>query len=288
MYSLSQHRLQGPRVEQRPSPNVNAGRRIVPRFLVFHYTVIDFDATCRSFLSPASQVSAHLLVARDGRVVQFVDFDRRAWHAGQSQWQGLPDLNSHSIGIEVENLGWLHKRATGRFESSNGVPVEPDDVVEARHKHPQHPQRWWQAYPEPQLAVCAELARVLGREYGLQEVLGHDDIAPQRKADPGPAFPLTRMAAAGLGRESPEQPGGPDMPIPPDDAGTGVPLRVRVERLNLRAGPGKEHERLGSVLLLGHRLRLLQAAGDWARVRTVEAQPRVGWVWAAFVEPAPA
>jgi N-acetylmuramoyl-L-alanine amidase len=274
MFTLSQHRLDPP-AQQRPSPKFSAGRTIRPRFLIFHYTVIDFDETVRAFVEGAGQASAHLLVGRDGRVVQFVDFDRRAWHAGESRWQDLNDLNTHSIGIEVENSGWLLRRANGRFECSRGRPVADDDVVEARHKNPAQPYRWWQAYTPPQLDVCADLAALLCREYGLVEVLGHDDVAPTRKADPGPAFPLTRMIAAGLAREDPQG----------ATPTAGALMRVVPEFLNLRSGPGMVHAKAGVQLPRGLWVRRLADDGPWMRVSTEEPQPREGWVWGAFLAP---
>ncbi|MFY7975963.1 MAG: N-acetylmuramoyl-L-alanine amidase [Rubrivivax sp.] len=273
MFTVTQHRL-APPVQQQPSPNFNAGRIIVPRFLVFHYTVIDFDTTLRAFGRSGGN-SAHLVVARDGRVAQCVDFNRRAWHAGESRWQTWTDLNTHSIGIEVENLGWLQRRADGRFVSTTDVPVDAADVVEARHKNPGHPHRWWQAYSQPQLDACAELAAVLCAEYGLVEVLGHDDIAPTRKADPGPAFPLTRMIAAGLGRNDP----GAEPPA------AGALMRVVPTFLNLRSGPSKDNAKVGAPLPQDTWVRRLGLQGDWAQVRIEGPTPREGFVWAAFLAP---
>jgi N-acetylmuramoyl-L-alanine amidase len=274
MFTLSNHRLDAP-AQQRPSPKFSAGRTIRPRFLIFHYTVIDFEETVRAFVAGPSEASAHLLVGRDGRVVQFVDFNRRAWHAGESRWQELSDLNTHSIGIEVENSGWLLRQPDGRFVCSRGRNIEDIDVIEARHKNPAMPYRWWHAYTQLQLDACAALAQLLCREYGLVEVLGHDDVAPTRKADPGPAFPLTRMVAAGLGREDP-------LATAPT---AGVLMRVVPELLNLRTGPGTGHTKAPVPLAQGVWVRRLAIDGPWARVSTEEALPREGWVWAAFLAP---
>lgn len=97
------------------------------------------------------RVSAHFVIRRDGEVLQFVDCDRRAWHAGRSSWRGRPDCNDHSIGIELEGL--------------EGDPFEP-----------------------PQYAALARLLRALSRRYTVQEVVGHENVAPGRKHDPGAGF----------------------------------------------------------------------------------------------------
>lgn len=97
------------------------------------------------------RVSAHFVVRRDGEVLQFVDCDRRAWHAGRSRWRGRDNCNDHSIGIELEGL--------------EGERFEP-----------------------AQYAALARLLRALARRYPLREVVGHEHVAPGRKGDPGPGF----------------------------------------------------------------------------------------------------
>lgn len=102
----------------------------------------------------AARVSAHLLVARDGAITQFVDFDRRAWHAGTSSWRGRERCNDYSIGIEVEGT---------------------DHV----------------AYESAQYDALAACVRALRDAYpgiAADAIVGHNDIAPGRKTDPGPAF----------------------------------------------------------------------------------------------------
>ena len=97
------------------------------------------------------RVSAHFLVRRDGRLLQFVSCDQRAWHAGQSAWRGREDCNHHSVGIELEGL-----------EGSSFEPV--------------------------QYAQVARLLRALAAHYPIEEAVGHEDIAPGRKFDPGVGF----------------------------------------------------------------------------------------------------
>jgi len=102
------------------------------------------------------QVSAHFFIRRDGRCEQYVSCDRRAWHAGVSSWRGRPNCNDWSIGIELEGL------ETRRFDAR-------------------------------QYGELARLLRALSLRYPLQEVTGHEHVAPQRKHDPGPGFDWTRL-----------------------------------------------------------------------------------------------
>jgi AmpD protein len=102
------------------------------------------------------RVSAHLFVRRDGRVLQFVPCDRRAWHAGVSQWRGRERCNDFSVGIELEGT---------------------DE----------------RAYTRAQYGALAKLLKALRRRYPIEDVVGHSDVAPGRKTDPGPAFDWARV-----------------------------------------------------------------------------------------------
>ena len=102
------------------------------------------------------RVSAHFLIRRGGELLQFVPCTKRAWHAGVSAWRGRSACNDYSIGIELEGA---------------------DDVP----------------YAEPQYRVLAELARALQSSYPIADIVGHCDIAPARKTDPGPSFDWTRL-----------------------------------------------------------------------------------------------
>jgi AmpD protein len=104
------------------------------------------------------RVSSHFLVRRDGRVIQFVPANKRAWHAGVSTWRGRSRCNDFSLGIELE-----------------GSDFEP--------------------FTERQYAALARLTRCLKRIYPIAEIVGHSDIAPGRKTDPGPFFDWARFAA---------------------------------------------------------------------------------------------
>jgi N-acetylmuramoyl-L-alanine amidase len=156
--------------EVRPSPNhgVRAdGMR--PDMIVLHYTgMIDTAAALERLCSPSSQVSAHYLVLEDGRVIQMVPENRRAWHAGVSSWAGQTDINSCSIGIEIANPG---------HEFSY-----PD-------------------FPKRQIAAVTALCRGIQTRYTIApaRVLAHSDVAPSRKDDPGEKFPWATLWDSGVG-----------------------------------------------------------------------------------------
>lgn len=276
MYGIDgNHVLQGEGVVQRPTLNHNAD--ISPKFLVFHYTACDLDTAVNTFLrtTGSNRTSAHLVVDRDGSVTQMVKFNRRAWHAGESQWMGFSDLNTHAIGIEVVNLGYLQRFADGSFRPKlGGVPIAPSDVVEARHKLAAEHHLYWQAYTPEQLSTCQALAVALVERYGLRDIVGHDDIAPTRKVDPGPAFPLASIRGTAFGRMD-------------DGASHGEMWEVTADLLNVRSGPGTGFERIGAPLHRGTRVRPLgQDALPWRFVEPIGVAADRGWVNATFLRAA--
>ncbi|WP_328717368.1 N-acetylmuramoyl-L-alanine amidase [Halomonas elongata] len=146
------------------------------RQLILHYTHED-EATSLSILT-GPRVSSHYLLpvpARQGeqRVYQLVDESRRAWHAGASHWRGQSGLNATSIGIEIVNAG----------------PERGAD------------QRRWAPYPDAQIDTLIALLRDIAARHDIapDDILGHADVAPERKVDPGPAFPWKRLHEAGIG-----------------------------------------------------------------------------------------
>lgn len=148
-----------------PSPNFGERRGgATPSIIVIHYTAMASCAEARARLcDPQTEVSAHWLVSEDGAVEALVDEAARAWHAGAGHWAGLSDINSHSIGIELANRG-------------------------------DHP------FPEPQMAALESLLRGILARWAISpaRVIGHSDMAPARKADPGPRFDWRRLALQGL------------------------------------------------------------------------------------------
>jgi N-acetylmuramoyl-L-alanine amidase len=169
--------------EVRPSPN-HGERKLnaKPDMIVLHYTGMrDTEAALVKLCSAGSDVSTHYVVMEDGYIVQCVPEARRAWHAGAAVWEGESDINSCSIGIEIANPGHSH-----------GYPD----------------------FPKRQIAAVTALCRSIFTRYRIPawRVLGHSDVAPARKQDPGEKFPWRLLHDSGIGlwvKPAPVVQGGP-------------------------------------------------------------------------------
>jgi N-acetylmuramoyl-L-alanine amidase len=194
------HRLQGP--DGLPVNFVatdNMGGTIRPLYLIIHYTAgSSVESAVNTFKNRDAKVSAHLTVGRQGELVQMVPFNRRAWHAGKSRWGELEGLNGFSIGIELVNAGKLQRQG-GQWTSWFGRTYPDDEVLEATHRHESTPAGW-HTFPGVQIEAAIEVGQALQSRYDFVDILGHDDISPGRKVDPGPAFPMISFASRVLGR----------------------------------------------------------------------------------------
>ena len=155
-----------------PSPNFDVRAQAVS-MIVLHYTGMESGDAANAWLAnPASKVSAHYVVAEDGQVVRMVDEGVRAWHAGRSSWRGITDVNSASVGIEIVNPG--HEFG-------------------------------YRAFPDEQVAALIPLVSSIKERHGIGRgnVVGHSDIAPARKEDPGELFPWDALADRRLALPSP-------------------------------------------------------------------------------------
>ncbi len=155
--------------EWRASPNHGPRQGDAPDMLLLHYTgMASTDEAIDWLCDPARAVSAHYVVREDGRILQLVPEERRAWHAGVSSWAGAQDINSRSIGIEIANTG---------------------------HEHGYPP------FPQVQIAALIALCRDIVTRHGIApaRVLAHSDVAPLRKSDPGEKFPWDALHRAGIG-----------------------------------------------------------------------------------------
>jgi N-acetylmuramoyl-L-alanine amidase len=252
----------------RDSPN--RGGPVDHQLLVMHYTAGPSAESSVHWLSnPAARASAHVVVGRDGSVVQLVPFNRIAWHAGTSEWLGRSRVNEFSLGIELDNAGRL-TRHEGQWRAWFGRDYPDSEALQATHRFESEPSGW-HLFTEAQLAAALEVATALVQKYGLWALVGHDDISPFRKVDPGPAFPMDSFRARVLGRQ--------------DDA---PELYTTTTHLNVRQGPGSEFDLLaGSPLPPDTTVELLTASGAWRFVAVRETVNGVsdleGWVHGRFL-----
>lgn len=260
--------------------NGNPDAEIRARWLVMHYTAGGSAEESIGWLAnKAAKASAHIVIARDGTITQMVPFNRVAWHAGKSKWEDVDGLNSHSIGIELDGFGIVGD-SDGPWRSPGGSAVPAADVLVATHKN-ETARRGWARYPQAQLDVARELATLLVRQYGLKDVIGHEDIAPGRKQDPGPAFPMASFRAAVMSK--------PASPV--STLAAGARFRVTTT-LNVRRGPAAQESTVdGSPLPAGTIVRAVADRDGWKQVTAEGAVNGVvgvsGWASAKYLEPVP-
>jgi len=201
-----------------PSPNFDA-RTAPPDMIVLHYTGMQTGRAALDRLrDPAAEVSAHYLVEEDGRVFSLVAEERRAWHAGVSFWKGRQNLNGVSVGVEIVNPG--HDFG-------------------------------YRAFPESQVEAVIELIDDIRSRWSIDDsnIVGHSDVAPERRQDPGELFPWKRLAEAGHGYWT-EISGAPGAALCEGETGPGVfALQAGLTRLGYDCAPSGEYEPRTSAVI---------------------------------------
>lgn len=189
-----------------PSPNFDP-RTTPPDTIVLHYTGMPTgEAAIARLRDPAAKVSSHYVVEEDGRIFRLVPEERRAWHAGVSFWKGVRDINTASVGVEIVNPG---------------------------HEFGYRP------FPDAQMASVIALVADIRTRWTVENdrIVGHSDVAPDRKDDPGELFPWKRLAEAGHGLWV-EPPAAPGAPLAEGEESTGVfALQAGLTRLGYDCAP---------------------------------------------------
>jgi len=247
-----------------------------PTLLVMHYTASggDAEADALYFASRGKKgASAHLILGRVGKLYQSVSMLNIAHHAGRSMWRGRTSCNKFSIGIEIDNWGWLTQGFDLLYKSYTGSVVGENKVYEGRHKNGGEPI-FWEGYPEEQLAVLDEVVETILETYpSITDIAGHDDIAPNRKTDPGPAFPMKRYTDQ-LSKTCDDEP---------------IKREVWASSLNVRAEPMRGAEKLDwGPLKQGQAVNVLVDAGDWSYIeaasnRNTTSKEYTGWVFDKYL-----
>ncbi len=187
------------------------------KYIIMHFTTgTRMESSINHFKDPSSLVCTHLLIGRDGRVVQFLPFNKVAHHSGFSWWEGKRNLNTMSIGIEMDNAGILIKKKVGneegwyrrniKFDKSQitrdvhmkqYIPLQPNGKPD-KNRFPA-----WERFTDVQLEVAFKIVAALVKKYKIEEILGHDDVNLRNRYDPGPAFPIKAWRKKLFGRGEP-------------------------------------------------------------------------------------
>lgn len=242
-----------------------------PNSIVIHFTAGSSAlSSVKHLCKPSAKASAHIVIGRDGKIYQLAPFNMITWHAGRSSWQGKTGLNKYAIGIELDNAGELNDNGNGQYLSWFNKAYTGEDVFFGRHRNQRH-EKYWHAYTQKQIERTFTLCERLCERYGIQDILGHEEIAPNRKVDPGPAFPLDRLRNQLLSdaRNS-------DLPA------FARPQRalVSADKLNIRSGPGAHYAKVAQPLTRGAAVKPLNTQEGWVEVEyTVK-----GWVSGQYLK----
>jgi N-acetylmuramoyl-L-alanine amidase len=214
-----------------PSPNFDARTR-PPDMIVLHYTGMrSGEGALARLCDPAAKVSAHYLVEEDGRVFTLVAEERRAWHAGKAFWRGERDINGCSVGIEIVNPGH---------------------------------QYGYRAFPDVQVGAVIGLVDEIRGRWTIpdEHLLGHADVAPDRKEDPGELFPWKRLVEAGHGLWA-EPAAAPGAPLAEGDEGAGVfALQAGLTRLGYDSAPSGAYDAATAAIVRAFQRHWRQACVD--------------------------
>jgi N-acetylmuramoyl-L-alanine amidase len=236
---------------------------IVPKFIVMHYTAgWNASGAISTLISPASKASAHIVVDYNGSITQLVPFNIKAWHAGPSTYAGYTGLNSHSIGIEIVNPGFL-KKVGDKFQDAYGTiktASQVGEVVESVHPRVGNGTYYWPVYSPAQLDAVASLTTELIDTYSIIDIVSHEEIDTRGwKTDPGPAFPMNRFKK-----------------LLPDRNADVLQYSVTPAKLNVRGGPGTNFEVIGSIHS-GDIVEILQQQDGWGKIDDA------GWIHMGFI-----
>lgn len=205
------------------SPNFGPRRNgLIPSIIVIHYTAMQTArAAIERLCDPQTEVSAHYVICKTGAVTQLVREEDRAWHAGTGEWRGQQDINSRSVGIELDNAG-------------------------------DHP------FPEPQMASLITLVAEIKARWAIhtEDIIGHSDMAPGRKIDPGARFDWARLAKLGLAGPTTAPDASEDFASAAKAAGFTAPVErdVLLAATRLRFAPWREGPLCAEDLKLCHAL----------------------------------
>ena len=271
MVKIINHRFEkSPDITQLDCPkNTKVFERGQPDTIIIHYTAgRDGESSAKYLVKDNVKASAHMVLDRSGHIYQLVPFNTVSWHAGKSSYNGRFGFNQFSIGIEIDNAGILEP-VGDKFKSWFGKTYAAEEVIKAKHRN-ESIERFWHTYTEEQINLTQEICELLMETYPtITAILGHEEISPDRKKDPGPAFPLDKLR--NLFMESREE----ETPI----AVEGNDGRVNVDLLNIRELPSIQSELAGAPLEKDTKVTILTEHDGWYKIAT----KKEGWVASKYV-----
>ena len=249
--TIKNHRLDGAAYVASP----NKSGKINPKFIVMHYTAgYTAQSAINTLTRKGSGVSAHVTVDLDGTITQHVPFNVKAWHAGPSRHMGYNGLNSHSVGIEIVNIGFLRQVRTGQYQDAYGNVRDdgdfPNGLVAAPNSRVGSGVFYWPVYPQAQLEAVDRLTADLTSKYPILDIVSHEEIDTRGwKTDPGPAFPMKLFKRH----------------LTTDRGADGERCEVTASTLNVRGGPGANFSKIAS-LSKGEIVEVTEREAEWGRV----------------------
>lgn len=231
------------------------GGEIKPEIVILHDTAgsLSKGNSADYLANNTAKVSVHFVVERDGTIVQQVETNRRASHAGKSSFNGRNDCNDFSIGIEIVNPGRMTRASStgGKLVARGwwgGAFTDEEDGVDlVEMQTAEHGAGVWMSYPEPQLAAIRALLECLFRDIPtLKDITTHWYVSPGRKVDTNPLFPLEAMKARVLGRDDPADTAA-DEAAAAAPSGSFVQVHSPASPLNLRRWPSVNPNVIGTI-----------------------------------------
>ena len=270
--NISNHRLTGDGISFIESPShsglFDSG---LPDTIIIHFTAgSSAESSVNALCNPKTKASAHLVVGRDGSITQTIPFNTIAWHAGNSSYKERIGFNKYSIGIEIDNAGRLTK-AGNEYIAWFGRTYPETEVIEGIHRN-ESKSSYWHRYTEKQISAVYDLCDELVDTYRISSILGHEEISPGRKADPGPAFPLDKLRDRLLNCSRAEE-GAKELLI-------GRIGLVTAPKLNIRSKPGAISPTVTQPLTKGTKVEIIQEINGWYEVN-LQIQ---GWVKKEYIK----
>jgi N-acetylmuramoyl-L-alanine amidase len=207
------------------------------QYIVIHFTAgASFEADLEQLSTSNAQVSCHLLIGRDGKVAQVGNFKDILWHAGVSEWDGINGLNQYSIGIELANPGAMDVVDSNTVKTWWGktYSIKNDGIILAKHPYTGSSQKGWLPYTDIQLKTLENVVDAIKTEYNIKEVIGHEQIAPKRKNDPGIGAIFSKEELIKLNNK-------------PNNSNITIKVKTNGGNLNIRKGPGTNYSVIKTV-----------------------------------------